>query len=75
MTPTGTVSTWNLTPREAEVMTAVVQLGSQKAACRQLGIELKTVHFHCHNARLKIGGAGGLGPYIKWDRWRRGGQT
>jgi FixJ family two-component response regulator len=64
-------SSWQLSPREAAAMDAVVQLGCQKLAARRLHIEMKTIELHCHNARKKIGGEG-IAPYVKWDRYRRG---
>jgi DNA-binding CsgD family transcriptional regulator len=63
-------SPWQLSPREAATMDAMVQHGCQKSAARMLHKSIKTIELHCSNARKKIGGHG-VSPYVQWDRWRR----
>lgn len=44
-----------LTPRELEVLAAVVTTGSEKAAAHRLGMAPPTVKRHLANARAKAG--------------------
>jgi DNA-binding NarL/FixJ family response regulator len=66
------ISPWNLTPRQADVMDAMVEHGCHKLAGRALGIDEDTVMQHIWMANKKMGfHSGHLVKYIQWDRWRR----
>lgn len=66
---------WNLTPRQAATMDAVCTHGCQKLAADDLGISIKTVEVHCHDAGVRMRARTHIGKYLEWDRWmrRRGG--
>ena len=44
-----------LTPRQAQVLAAVVATASEKCAAVQLGISPNTVHGHMRHIRVKLG--------------------
>lgn len=70
-----TVSPWQLSPREADVLDALIANGCAKRAAPKLGITLRTVDIHRGNAKRKLAAAG-LTPYlIVWDRWRQSQKT
>ncbi len=69
---------WGLTAREAQVMDALVVVGSQKAAARELHLSLKTVESHCARVSERMGlkfAGSSARKLVLWDRWRRDGRT
>jgi DNA-binding CsgD family transcriptional regulator len=60
---------WGLTPREAEVMTILVEKGSSKAVARVLGISSKTIDIHVTSAVSKMRARNRLDGAVAWDRW------
>lgn len=62
---------WNLTPREADVMDALIARGSYKAVSDSLGISKKTVEAHIGAAKKKMGSRSAIHHALQWDRWRR----
>lgn len=66
------VNPWNLTSRQAEVVAALVEHGSAKAAAIKLGVS----HRRSCNllresfARMKV--HNDVQAALAWDRWQRG---
>ena len=65
------VSPWGLTPRQAEVMDALIEHGSNKLVARALGMTVQNVECHITRANKKLGGGSRLARAVAWDRWRR----
>jgi DNA-binding CsgD family transcriptional regulator len=65
---------WNLPPREAEVMSRMADIGSQKAVAAQLGIAQNTVQELIYRAKRRIGTQTSMAAVVTWDRWARGQQ-
>lgn len=61
---------WNLTPREADSLDAMLSRGTMKAAARALGIEVPTLDTHLRHARDKMKPPHKLGHFIAWARWK-----
>lgn len=67
---------WGLTPRQRDVMDALIQSGCNKRVARELGMEIKTVEGHMWQIKRAMGGADRVLAALKWDRFRReGAQT
>ena len=66
---------WGLTPREAEVMNALVRLGTRKAVGRELGIAEKTIDVHARNVRDKMGERFQRAALLKWHEWAARGRV
>lgn len=66
-------SPWGLTPRQIEVLDALVELGCNKLVARKLGLSLPSVEYHMVHAgrRMTLSGNRVL-MAVWWDRWRRG---
>lgn len=64
---------WGLTPRQRDVLNALVSTGCNKRVARELGMELKTVEGHMCQIRRAMGVNRVLAA-LWWDRWKRAGQ-
>lgn len=60
-----------LTPRQAEVMDALIRLGDRKLVARELQIERNTVDGILRNAVARLGVRNRLQAVLKYDRARR----
>lgn len=60
-----------LTPRQAEVMDALIRLGDRKLVARELQIERNTVDGILRNAVARLGVRNRLQAVLKYDRQRR----
>lgn len=64
---------WGLTPRQVQVMDAMVEHGCRKHVAAALGLGEETVKDHLSRAAKKMPGhRRGVQRFIAWDRWRRG---
>lgn len=60
-----------LSPREADVVDAIVEHGCQKTAARILGLHEHTIAKHLDNARRKAGVSNTVRLAVLWDRYSR----
>jgi FixJ family two-component response regulator len=63
---------WNLTPRQAQVMDAIVSTGCNKRAADALGLSHYTICSHMRSVIDRMGMQTYLQRALAWDRWRRG---
>lgn len=61
---------WAVTPRQADVLTAIVQTGSLKGAARKLNISVKTVESHVDGAKRRAGSGTSLALFLMWHGLR-----
>lgn len=62
---------WHLTPRQVDVLRALVDTGSDKGAARLLGLSPRTAQRYMETVRKKMGKPKRLLCAIEWDRWER----
>lgn len=64
---------WGLTPREEQLMDMLILWGSQKAACRELDMAIKTSETHILRVKKRMGiiNRSVFQHLIIWDRYRR----
>ena len=62
---------WRLTPRQVDVIRALVDTGSNKGAARLLGLSPHTAQNYMETVRKKMGKPKQLLCAIAWDRWER----
>ena len=65
---------WGLTPRQCEVLAAVIETGCNKLASKALGLELRTTEAHLHAAYKRIGVGSRIVALVAFDRWNRSGR-
>lgn len=61
---------WGLTPREVEVMDALLKFDSQKRVCAELGIVRRTLETLIATARERMGAQGTYRYLLKWQEFR-----
>ena len=62
---------WRLSPRECEVLDALLLHGHNKAISKRLGIAASTITLHIRHASLKAGVTHRVAMAILWDRFKR----
>jgi len=63
---------WGLTPREAEIMTTICELGGHKLAAKKLNIAHSTIKDTTYRVGMKMNMRfPPTAKYIAWDRWNR----
>jgi DNA-binding CsgD family transcriptional regulator len=62
---------WNLTPREAQIMNRLTEIGLEKIVAMELGISHKTVQELVNRAKRRIGARTRVTAILEWDRWAR----
>ena len=67
------MNTWNLTPRESEVLEAMADAGNgnAKVIAQKLGCSDRTIEIHVHSAMKKMQAATRLHAVLLWDRQNR----
>jgi DNA-binding NarL/FixJ family response regulator len=63
---------WNLTPRQTEILDALVEVGCNKLVARQLGVNVRTLETHMARAFARMQIKNRMVAVIAWDRYRRG---
>jgi hypothetical protein len=64
---------WGLTPKQVQVMDAIIQHGCNKRAANALCMGLKTLEAHASQARARMGlPYERLHALLRFDRWRFG---
>lgn len=64
---------WNLTEREIEALSALVETGCQKVVANRLGVGKARVSRIVGAASKRMGERNHLRALIEWDRWDRKG--
>lgn len=62
---------WGLTPREEEVMSAIVQHGAAKDAAKVLAVGPKSIEGHLSAVKRKMSAPHMVLAAVKWDRFAR----
>lgn len=65
------INPWNFSPRECQVLDALVLHGHNKAIGRQLGLADSTITLHIRHAAEKAGVEHRVAVAILWDRFKR----
>jgi FixJ family two-component response regulator len=63
---------WKLTPKEAEVMTALIDAGCVKVAAKAVGMSHRTAEHHLLNVRRQMEVTRTMLAVVMWDRHLRG---
>ena len=63
---------WCLPPEQARCVNALVDTGgTYKIMAAKLGKSPKTIEYHIHHARIRMGARTAIDAAIMWDRWLR----
>ena len=62
---------WGLQPHECDALALLIEYGTDKAACRQLGVAPGTFGSRVKSARRKMKANSRVRAAVEWDRWAR----
>jgi DNA-binding CsgD family transcriptional regulator len=62
---------YGITPRQAEILDALIEHDVPKRAADALGLSVDTIESHMGRVRERVPWKGRIRIFVEWDRYRR----